>query len=39
LINEACPWAFDLLEYLKKMVDDERGLCGCDEASREVSDV
>jgi hypothetical protein len=24
----------DLSEHLKKMVDDERGSCGCDEASR-----
>jgi hypothetical protein len=23
----------DLSEHLKKMVDDERGPCGCDEAS------
>jgi hypothetical protein len=30
----------DLSEHLKKMVDDERGPCGCDEASwRQVMSV
>ena len=27
-------WMLDLSECLKKMVDDERGPCGCDEASQ-----
>jgi hypothetical protein len=32
-------WMLNLSEHLKKMVDDERGPYGCDEASREVSNV
>jgi hypothetical protein len=29
----------DLSEHLRKMVDDERGPCGCDGANRELMDV
>jgi hypothetical protein len=29
----------DLSEHLKKMVDDERGPYGCDEANRELMGV
>jgi hypothetical protein len=32
-------WTLDLSECLKKMVDDERGPCGCDEANRESMGV
>jgi hypothetical protein len=29
----------DLSEHPKKMIDDERGPCGCDEANRESTGV
>jgi hypothetical protein len=32
-------WVLGLSECLKKMVDDERGPCGCDEANRDLMDV
>jgi hypothetical protein len=32
-------WMLDLSEHLKKMVDDERGPCGGDEANRELMGV
>jgi hypothetical protein len=32
-------WTLDLSEHLKKMVDDKRGPCGCDEANSESMGV
>jgi hypothetical protein len=32
-------WTLDLSEHLKKMVDDKRGPCGCDEVNRESMGV
>ena len=33
-LSERVDLTLDLSERLKKMVDDERGPCGCDEASQ-----